>query len=231
MTVQEEYFKNLSNILKTNFNKKGFAFDSFSNKEEAKKFLLSQIKKDDVITFGGSTSAKKFLLSQIKKDDVITFGGSTSVNQMGILEDLKDYKNFADRNNKELKSEAEIKAFTADVYLCSANALSKTGDVIAIDGGGNRVSAMIYGPKKVYLIVGRNKVANTQQDALKRAKDFAASQNSIRFKVNNPCCVGDMICNENCDIEDRLCAYTVIINKCHIKNRIHILFIDEELGF
>ena len=88
MTIQEEYFKNLSNILKINFNKKGFAFDSFSNKEEAKKFLLSQI----------------------KKDDVITFGGSTSVNQMGILEDLKDYKNFVDRNNKELKTEAEIKA-------------------------------------------------------------------------------------------------------------------------
>ena len=112
MTIQEEYFKNLSNILKINFNKKGFAFDSFSNKEDAKKFLLSQI----------------------KKDDVITFGGSTSVNQMGILEDLKDYKNFVDRNNKELKTEAEIKAFTADVYLCSANALSKNGDVIAIDG-------------------------------------------------------------------------------------------------
>ena len=126
MTIQEEYFNNLSNILKTNFTKKGFAFDSFSNKEEAKKFLLSQI----------------------KKDDVITFGGSTSVNQMGILEDLKDYKNFVDRNNKELKAEAEIKAFTADVYLCSANALSKNGDVIAIDGSGNRVSAMIYGPKK-----------------------------------------------------------------------------------
>ena len=137
MTVQEEYFNNLSNILKTNFNKKGFAFDSFPNKEEAKKFLLSQI----------------------KKDDVITFGGSTSVNQMGILEDLKEYKNFADRNNKELKTEAEIKAFTSDVYLCSANALSKNGDVIAIDGNGNRVSAIIYGPKKVYLIVGRNKIA------------------------------------------------------------------------
>ena len=135
MTIQEEYFKNLSNILKINFNKKGFAFDSFSNKEEAKKFLLSQI----------------------KKDDVITFGGSTSVNQMGILEDLKDYKNFVDRNNKELKTEAEIKAFTADVYLCSANALSKNGDVIAIDGGGNRVSAMIYGPKKVYLVAWRCK--------------------------------------------------------------------------
>ena len=209
MTVQEEYFNNLSAILKANFNKKGFAFDSFTNKEEAKKFLLSQI----------------------KKDDIITFGGSTSVNQMGILEDLKDYKNFVDRNNKELKAEAEIKAFTADVYLCSANALSKNGDVIAIDGGGNRVAAMIYGPKKVYLVVGRNKVANTQDDALKRAKDFAASQNSIRFKVNNPCSVGDMICNENCDIESRLCSYTVIINKCHIRNRIHILFIDEELGF
>lgn len=209
MTVQEEYFKNLSAILKNNFNKKGFAFDSFSNKEEAKKFVISKI----------------------KKEDIITFGGSSSVNQIGILEDLKDYKNFVDRNNKELKAEAEIKAFTSDIYLCSANAISKKGDIVAIDGSGNRVASIIYGPKKVFLIVGRNKVANTEEDALKRAKDFAASQNSIRFKADNPCSVGDMICNDNCEIEKRMCAYTVIINKCHIKDRIHIIFIDEELGF
>lgn len=209
MTVQEEYFKNLSAILKNSFNKKGFAFDSFSNKEEAKKFVISKI----------------------KREDIITFGGSSSVNQIGILEDLKDYKNFVDRNNKELKAEAEIKAFTSDIYLCSANAISKKGDIVAIDGSGNRVASIIYGPKKVFLIVGRNKVANTEEDALKRAKDFAASQNSIRFKADNPCAVGDMICNDNCEIEKRMCAYTVIINKCHIKDRIHIIFIDEELGF
>ena len=108
MTVQEEYFKNLSDILKKNFKKKGFAFNSFSNKEEAKKFVLSKI----------------------KKDDIITFGGSSSVNQIGILEDLKGYKNFVDRNKKELKTDAEIKAFSSDIYLCSANAISKNGDVI-----------------------------------------------------------------------------------------------------
>ena len=209
MTVQEEYFKNLSEILKKNFKKKGFAFNSFSNKEDAKKFVLSKI----------------------KKDDIITFGGSASVNQIGILEDLKGYKNFVDRNNKELKTDAEIKAFTSDVYLCSANAISKNGDVIEIDGSGNRVSAVIYGPKKVFLIVGKNKLANTEKEALKRAKDIAAAQNSIRFKADNPCAVGDMICNDNCEIDKRMCAYTVIINKCHIKDRIHIIFIDEELGF
>ena len=209
MTVQEEYFQNLSLVLKDKFNKKGFAFDSFSNKEEAKKFVLSLI----------------------KDDDVITFGGSTSVNQIGILEDLKAYKNFIDRNKKELKTEAEIKAFTSDVYLCSANAVTKNGDIVAIDGTANRVAAMIYGPKKVFLIVGRNKVCNTEQEALNRAKNIAAAENSIRFKLDNPCCVNDMICNDNCDIDKRLCAYTIIINKCYIKDRIHIIFIDEELGF
>ena len=209
MTVQEEYFQNLSLVLKDKFNKKGFAFDSFSNKEEAKKFVLSLI----------------------KDDDVITFGGSTSVNQIGILEDLKSYKNFIDRNKKELKTEAEIKAFTSDVYLCSANAVTKNGDIVAIDGTANRVATMIYGPKKVFLIVGRNKVCNTEKEALDRARNIAAAENSIRFKLDNPCCVNDMICNDNCDIDKRLCAYTIIINKCHIKDRIHIIFIDEELGF
>ena len=209
MTIQEEYFSNLSKVLKEKFNNKGFAFDSFSNKDEAKKFIISLI----------------------KQDDVITFGGSTSVNQMGILEDLKIYKNFIDRNNKDIKSEAELKAFSSDVYFCSANAVTKNGDIIAIDGSGNRVAAIIYGPKKVFLVVGRNKVCNNEKDALKRAKDVAAAENSIRFKMDNPCCVNEMICNDNCDIDKRLCAYTVIINKCHIKDRIHIIFIDEELGF
>ncbi|WP_297277298.1 lactate utilization protein [uncultured Brachyspira sp.] len=209
MTIQEEYFSNLSKVLKEKFNNKGFAFDSFSNKDEAKKFIMSLI----------------------KQDDVITFGGSTSVNQMGILEDLKSYKNFIDRNNKDIKSEAELKAFSSDVYFCSANAVTKNGDIIAIDGSGNRVAAIIYGPKKVFLVVGRNKVCNNEKDALKRAKDVAAAENSIRFKMDNPCCVNEMICNDNCDIDKRLCAYTVIINKCHIKDRIHIIFIDEELGF
>lgn len=210
MTVQEEYFQNLTKMLKEKFVRKGFAFDSFSNKEDARKFVLSLI----------------------KEDDTVTFGGSTSVNQIGILEDLKNYKNFIDRNNKELKAEAEIKAFTSDVYLCSANAVTKNGDIISTDGGGNRVAAVIYGPKKVFIIAGRNKVCNTEKDALKRVRNIAAGENSIRFKLDNPCCVNNMICDEdNCDIEKRLCAYTVIINKCHIKDRIHIIFINEELGF
>ncbi|WP_300366375.1 lactate utilization protein [Brachyspira sp.] len=210
MTVQEEYFQKLSLLLKEKFTKKGFAFDSFNNKEEAKKFVLSLI----------------------KADDTITFGGSTSVNQMGILEDLKNYKNFIDRNNKDLKTEAEIKAFTSDIYLCSANAISKNGDIVSTDGFGNRVAAMTYGPKKVFLIVGKNKVCNTEKEALKRVRDVAAAQNSVRFKVDNPCCIVDMICDEEkCDIEKRICSATVIINKCSIKDRIHIIFINEELGF
>lgn len=209
MTIQEEYFKKLSLTLKDKFNKKGFAFDNFNNIEEAKKFIISLI----------------------KEDDVITFGGSTSVNQIGILDVIKDYTNFIDRNNQELKYDAEIRAFSSDIYLCSVNAVTKNGDIVAIDGTGNRVAAITYGPKKVFLIVGINKVCNTQEDAIKRARDIAAAENSIRFKMDNPCCINDMICNDRCDIEKRMCAYTIIINKCHIKHRIHIIFINEELGF
>ena len=154
MTIQEEYFSNLSKVLKEKFNNKGFAFDSFSNKDEAKKFIMSLI----------------------KQDDVITFGGSTSVNQMGILEDLKSYKNFIDRNNKDIKSEAELKAFSSDVYFCSANAVTKNGDIIAIDGSGNRVAAIIYGPKKVFLVVGRNKVCNNENTLVQQVFPITYAQ-------------------------------------------------------
>ena len=137
--VNIEYFNRVSNILKNSFERKNFAFNSFMTIDDANSFLLSSI----------------------KENDIITFGGSATLGELNILEKLKTYKNFIDRNNKDLKSEAEIKAFSSDIYLSSANAISKTGDIVVIDGSGNRVASIIYGPKKVFLICGINKVVDT----------------------------------------------------------------------
>ncbi len=207
--VNIEYFNRVSNILKNSFERKNFAFNSFMTIDDANSFLLSNI----------------------KKNDIITFGGSATLGELNIFEKLKTYKNFIDRNNKDLKSEAEIKAFSSDIYLSSANAISKTGDIVVIDGSGNRVASIIYGPKKVFLICGINKVVDTEEDAIKRAKTIAATKNSIRFGLENSCNSNDMICDNNCSVDSRLCAYTGIINKSHIKERIHIVLINEFLGF
>lgn len=210
MDIYDVYFERLSKKLKTIYMNNGFGFDYFHSKQEASNFIISNI----------------------NKKDIITFGGSMSVNQLGLIDILKNggYENFLDRNNPDTTKESEIKAFTSDVYLCSANAITENGIVVAIDGSGNRVSAMIYGPKKVYLIVGKNKLVYDEPAAIKRSKNIAAAHNSIRFNIENPCSV-EMQCNNDCEYENRLCSYRIAIEKSHIKERIHIIFINENLGF
>lgn len=210
MDVYDVYFERLSQKLKETYNKRGFSFDYFQDKEDACNFVLSQI----------------------SKDDIITFGGSQSINQIGLIDLLKNnnYPNFFDRSNKDITKEAELKAFVADVYLCSANALTRDGIVLCIDGSGNRVSAISYGPKRVYMIVGKNKLVNDRHEASKRAKNVAAAYNSIRFNLDNPCSV-DMACNENCETDKRICTYNLYIEKSYPQDRLHIIFVNEDLGF
>lgn len=210
MEIYDTYFEKLSENLKETYNRRGFGFDYFKNKE----------------------AACSFVLSKIDKDNIITFGGSMSVAQVGLFDAIKDgdYPNFFNRNDKTLTKVAELKAFVADVYLCSANAITRDGMVICIDGNGNRVAAITYGPKRVYMIVGKNKLTVNADEALMRVRNVAAAQNSIRFGLDNPCAV-DMLCNEECEIEKRLCSYRLHLEKSAPEGRIHIIFVDEDLGF
>jgi len=210
MDIYDTYFEKLSEKLKETYNRRGFGFDYFSNKKDACDFVLSKI----------------------AKDNIITFGGSMSISQVGLFDAIKDgdYPNFFNRSDKSIAKVAELKAFESDVYLCSANAITRDGMVICIDGNGNRVAAIAYGPKRVYLIVGKNKLANDASEALNRVRNVAAAQNSIRFGLDNPCAV-DMLCNEECELEKRLCSYRLHLEKSYPEGRIHIIFIDEDLGF
>lgn len=210
--VHETYFERLTQKLKSVYEASGFGFNAFENKE----------------------MATHFILSKIAKDDVITFGGSFSIKEIGLLDKIKNggYTNFFDRDtqDKDKKKEAEIKAFSSDVYLASANAITKDGIVVNIDGTGNRVAAILYGPKKVFLVVGANKLVENEEEGFKRAKNIAASYNSIRFSLDNPCAV-DMSCSSHCNIETSLCSYKVSIAKCMVKGRIHIIFVNTSLGY
>ena len=210
MEIYDTYFERLSQKLKDTYNKRGFGFDSFSNKEEACNFVLSKISKDDIITFGGSMS-----IAEVGLSDAIKNG---------------DYPNFFDRSDKSMTKTAELKAFESDVYLCSANAITRDGMVICIDGHGNRVAAIAYGPKRVYMIVGKNKLTNNADEALSRAKNIAAGHNAIRFGIDNPCSV-DMFCNDECELSKRLCSSRLHLEASATQGRIHIIFIDENLGF
>ena len=126
------------------------------------------------------------------------------------------------------KQDMYLKAFSADVYLSSANAISEDGVIVNIDGNGNRVAAITWGPKKVIFVIGLNKVAQTVQDALARARSTASPTNAARFDIKTPCQI-DGVCH-NCNSPQSICNYVHFLrNSPH--GRHTVVLVGENLGY
>ncbi len=188
----------------------------------------------DPFFFENREQALKFFFDKINKENSIGYGGSRTLSQLSIIEKLrKDGYNLLDRNNEnnslEIRNKIERDIFSCDIFISSANAVSLKGQIINIDLNGNRVGAISFGPKQVYLFIGYNKITPDLNSAIYRAKNVAAPMNAIRFNINTPC-VKEGKCSD-CTSQDRICATLSIIDWCHPKDRIKLLFINEELGF
>lgn len=169
-------------------------------------------------------------LELIPEGSSVTKGGSMSVLEIGLGEALRKGKyNYCDRDAATDKREAEVFAYTADVYLGSVNAITEDGVLINIDGNSNRVSAYAYGPKKLVLIVGMNKVASDVDAAMKRARNEAATINAQRFGLNTPCSKTGACMN--CMSPDTICCQFLITRFSRHKDRIHVILVNENLGF
>ena len=169
-------------------------------------------------------------LELIPEGSSVTKGGSMSVLEIGLGEALKKGKyNYCDRDAATDKREAEVFAYTADVYLGSVNAITEDGVLINIDGNSNRISAYAYGPKKLVLIVGMNKVASDVDAAMKRARNEAATINAQRFGLNTPCSKTGACMN--CMSPDTICCQFLITRFSRHKDRIHVILVKENLGF
>ena len=169
-------------------------------------------------------------LELIPEGSSVTKGGSMSVLEIGLGEALKKGKyNYCDRDAATDKREAEVFAYTADVYLGSVNAITEDGVLINIDGNSNRISAYAYGPKKLVLIVGMNKVASDVDAAMKRARNEAATINAQRFGLNTPCSKTGACMN--CMSPDTICCQFLITRFSRHKDRIHVILVNENLGF
>jgi len=166
----------------------------------------------------------------------VSFGGSASVTRSGVVELLlkhpgadviETYRDFSKDpvNIARLRREHYI----CDLYLCSSNAVTMAGQLMNVDGMGNRVASMIYGPNKVVLFVGRNKLCETLEAAKDRCSNVAALINNMRFDSPNPC-VKTGHCMD-CNSPKRVCNYWSIIEKSAPPERIHVLLINEDLGF
>ena len=129
----------------------------------------------------------------------------------------------------EEKQEMYLRAFRADYYLASANAISEDGVIVSIDGNGNRVAAITWGPKRVIFVVGMNKVAQNVEAALMRARSTASPINAARFDINTPCQL-DGQCH-NCNSPQSICNYIHFLRNSHPQRRHVVILVGEELGY
>ena len=174
--------------------------------------------------------ALKMALDLIPEGSRVTKGGSMSVVEIGLEDAVKNGNyEYCDRAAMKDKREAELFAYSADVYLGSVNAITEDGVLVNIDGNSNRVSAYAYGPEKLVLIVGLNKVARDADAAMKRARNEAATINAQRFGLSTPCSKTGRCMD--CKSPDTICCQFLITRYSRHKDRIHVILVNENLGF
>lgn len=174
--------------------------------------------------------ALKLALELIPEGSTVTMGGSMSVREIGLVDALNsgNYK-FIDRDNYEDKKAAARMAYDADVYLGSANAITNDGVLVNIDANSNRVSAYAFGPDKLVLIVGMNKVAGDIDGAMMRARNSAATMNAMRFGLNTPCSKTGACAN--CKSHETICCNFLITRYERHDGRVHVILVNDNLGF
>ena len=183
-----------------------------------------------VSVFATAAEAADYLDSAIDNTSV-GFGGSVTLEQMGLYERLERH----DRVNWHWRptvdgADARQAAMTAEHYITSVNGLAETGELINIDGTGNRVASTLYGHKKVWFVVGRNKLAPTYEEALWRARNIAAPKNAQRLKRKTPCAVKADRCYD-CKSPERICRGLVVLWEAVANMEMEVVLIDQDLGY
>lgn len=204
--------------------------------EKLAETLIKNLKKRQIEAFYCATAdaAREKALSLVREGASVAFGGSMSLAEAGILDALKNRSDIRliDRANAKTPQETRQvfrDAFSADYYFMSTNALTQDGELVNIDGNGNRVAALIYGPDQVIIVTGLNKVAPTLEDAVRRVHNTATPLNCIRLNRNTPCAATG-ICAD-CLSPDCICNQVVITRRSGDPDRIKVILVGEELGY
>ena len=209
--MQQKYYDKRAQILIKNLRARHFEAFYCANKEQALTKALELIPKGVSVGWGGALSAQ----------------------QIGLIDALNagEY-NAIDRdqtNTPEEREQAMKKCLLADVFVTGANAISLDGQMVNIDGNGNRVAAIVYGPGSVVVIAGMNKVVETLENAVTRARTVAAPMNKQRFALETPCEVTGTCAN--CKSEGCICNQILITRNCKPAGRIKFILVGEDLGF
>ena len=178
-------------------------------------------------------SAAQKVLQLIGAEDTVSWGGTMTVDELGIKDALRARgQKLLDRDNAKSPQEfQEILrgSLTCDTFLMSSNAISADGQLVNIDGTGNRVAALCFGPKQVIVVAGMNKVAGNLEGAVRRAREQAAPANAQRFDVKTPCAVNGLCAD--CASPNCICAQVVTTRISKPAGRIKVVLVGEDLGF
>ena len=193
-----------------------------------------------------SAAAREIVRGMLFDGCTITSGGSMSLTESGVLDILKEpcYK-FFDRTRAgitdEERMQAQKESIGGDFYFCSSNAVTQNGELVNVDGNANRVAAICNGPKKVIMIVGKNKIVPDIKSGFLRVKKQAAPKNCVRLGADTPCaklghCVSLLKTDnpemtDGCASERRICIEYLVTARQREKNRITVILVDENLGF
>lgn len=177
--------------------------------------------------------AKQKVLSLIDKKGWISWGGSKTIEDIGIFDALRkgDYR-IIDResvSNSKTRDFLMKNAYSVGTYISGTNAITEDGKIVNMDGRGNRVNAINYGPDKVIIVVGKNKIVKNLDAALIRIADTASTQNTKRLNKKTPC-VDEDKCMD-CRSTERICNIISIVQYQNDPNRIHVIIVDEDLGY
>lgn len=169
----------------------------------------------------------------IKPGMTFSTGGSMTLDELGLQDALTktgaEFIDYRSPKTQEEKDAAFARVYTCDCYYMSSNAITKDGILVNIDGNGNRLSAMLYGPKKVVIIVSMNKVCRDVESAYQRIKMTVAPRNAVRLSKKTPC-TSTGVCAD-CLSPDCICNHIVVTRRSGIPQRIHIILCGEELGY
>ena len=173
------------------------------------------------------------VLSLIPENDTVGWGGTVTCQQIGLIDAVRagNYQ-VLDRDTCQTAQEREEmmrRCLLADTFLTGANALSMDGQMVNIDGNGNRVAAIVYGPKQVIVVAGMNKVEDTLEAAITRARTVAAPMNQQRFGHPNPCTATGTCAD--CKSETCICNHILVTRHCRPVGKIKFVLVGEDLGF
>ncbi len=197
--------------------------------------VAAALRKRNLEGYYCSTAAEAVekVLELIPAGDVVSWGGAATVDELGIKDRLRHRgQPVIDRDTAHTEEERMAKlhqTLTCDTFLMSSNAISEDGQMVNIDGTGNRVAALCFGPKQIIVVAGMNKVTADLDSAIFRARHIAAPANAQRFDIRTPCSVNGQ-CADCTSPDCCICAHIVITRFCKTPGRIKVVLVGEELG-